>query len=119
MKTIVAAVNQTYAKTSFRVFLLDDFGTESLRQAVEDLNSNTDSQTINLRPVIYLARDKDSGSAHYYKSGNLCFGLEYTMSYFGGSTYVAALDADMVSERNCLTRTVLPLQEDPRVATAG
>jgi cellulose synthase/poly-beta-1,6-N-acetylglucosamine synthase-like glycosyltransferase len=118
MQTILAAANQTYAKTSFRVFVLDDGRTKSLRKAVEDLNSNIDSGTIGLRPVVYLARDKDSGLTNY-KSGNLHFGLEHTLSYDGGSQYVAALDADMVPERDWLARTVLPLQEDSNVAMAG
>ena len=46
METILAAANQTYDKSSFRVFVLDDGRTESLRKAVEDLNSNIDSGTI-------------------------------------------------------------------------
>lgn len=82
METILAAASQTYDKTSFRVFVLDDGRTESLRKAVEDLNANIDSGTIGLRPVVYLARGMDSGLTNY-KSGNLRFGLEYTLSYDG------------------------------------
>jgi cellulose synthase/poly-beta-1,6-N-acetylglucosamine synthase-like glycosyltransferase len=118
METILAAANQTYTKSSFRVSVLDDGRTESLRKAVEDLNSNMDFETIGLWPVIYLAQDKDSGLTHY-KSGNLRFGLEHTMSYDMGSQYIAALNADMIPERTWLAGTVLPLQEDLDVTMAG
>jgi cellulose synthase/poly-beta-1,6-N-acetylglucosamine synthase-like glycosyltransferase len=120
METIIAAASQIYTKTSFRVFVLDDGRTESLRKAIERLNSNMESANIGLRTIIYLARDKDpnSDSAHY-KSGNLRFGLEHTMSYDGGSQYVAALDADMVPRKTWLARTVLPLRQDCSVAMVG
>jgi cellulose synthase/poly-beta-1,6-N-acetylglucosamine synthase-like glycosyltransferase len=118
MKTIVAAAFQTYPRTAFRVFVLDDGRSESIRRAVEGLNSSMDSADIGLRPVTYLARDKYSSPTHY-KSGNLRFGLQHTKIYDGGSQFVAALDTDMIPETNWLARAILPFREDPCVAMAN
>jgi cellulose synthase/poly-beta-1,6-N-acetylglucosamine synthase-like glycosyltransferase len=63
-----------------------------------------------------MARKKTPGVRHYYKSGNLRFGLEMTASVYGSSEYFAALDADMISEPDWLSRTVPHLIKNEDVA---
>jgi cellulose synthase/poly-beta-1,6-N-acetylglucosamine synthase-like glycosyltransferase len=41
------------------------------------------------------------------------------MEHDGGSQLVAALDTDMIPEKNWLARTILPLRKDPHVAMAS
>lgn len=103
MDTVAAAVSQDYPADRFQVFVLDDGKSEELRQAVYDFNLSMERD---YAQVVYLCRDKKPGVPHFYKSGNLRYGLETTQSLYGGSDYFAALDADVIPERHWLSSLV-------------
>ena len=116
MDTIAAAAVQKYPHKRFQVFVLDDAADDNLRQAVNLYNSASRACRSEYQDVVYFAREKALNTRHYYKSGNLRTGLEFTASQFGSSQYFAALDADMISEPDWLARTVPHLIKNERVA---
>lgn len=116
MDTVAAGARQDYPADRFQVFVLDDAGDEELKEAIEVFNRSKTVIGLNYHDVIYLAREKKSGQRHYYKSGNLRSGLELTEASYGSSEFFAALDADMVSSKDWLSRTVPHLVKQPDVA---
>ncbi|TQS31669.1 hypothetical protein Golomagni_08040, partial [Golovinomyces magnicellulatus] len=66
-----------------------------------------------------MARTKTPGVPHHFKAGNLNYGLDMVHNLPGGAgTYMAALDADMIPERDWL-RAILPhLLIDDKMALA-
>ncbi|KAL4809147.1 nucleotide-diphospho-sugar transferase [Aspergillus unguis] len=115
MDTVAGAASQDYPRDRFRVFLLDDARDPEVQQAVRDFNND---QQHGFGRVIYLAREKPPGVPHYYKAGNLRFGLEESARLDGGSEFVAALDADMIPVKDWLRRVVPHLLLDQTAAMA-
>jgi cellulose synthase/poly-beta-1,6-N-acetylglucosamine synthase-like glycosyltransferase len=110
MDSAVGAASQDYPSDCFRVFILDDGQSNALRTAVAQYNLRTKS-----KEITYLARSKPEGKPHYFKAGNLAFGLAET-DRRGGTEYFASLDADMIPEPDWLRRTVPHLILDPSLA---
>ena len=113
MDSAVGAASQDYPSDCFRVFILDDGQSSALQAAVKQYNMRTKS-----KEITYLARSKPEGKPHYFKAGNLAFGLAETDRRVG-SEYFAALDADMIPESDWLRRTVPHLILDPSLAMAN
>ncbi len=101
MDTVAAAASLDYPQ--YRTFLLDDGNSPDVRRAIEGLNKGRKQGQ---GEVIYMARDKKAGEPHFYKSGNIRFGLDATASDGGGAGFVAALDVDMVPESDWLRRLI-------------
>jgi len=112
MDTVAGAAMQDYPSASFRVFVLDDGGNAALKDAVGDYNR------LHGTSVEYLARTKLKGESHFYKAGNLRFGLETTENFGKGSEYFASLDVDMIAESDWLRRVVPHLILDSGMALA-
>ena len=111
MDTVSAASTLDYP--AYRVFVLDDAKSQELEAAVKSFNQNRDSgQAV----VTYLSREKPPGQPHYYKSGNLRFGLNEMAKRCPNAEFVAALDADMIPERLWLRRLVPHLLLDKKLA---
>ena len=90
LDTVRAACDVDYPSDRFRVVLLDDANSSSLRAAISDLAANHPN-------LFYSARPKYAGVPHHYKAGNLNHGLEFVDQMpEGPGEFVAALDADMV-----------------------
>ncbi|TPX09036.1 uncharacterized protein E0L32_001703 [Thyridium curvatum] len=113
LDTVRAACDIDYPRDRFRVLLLDDAKSKSLEEAVNNLSVSM------YHNLYYLARTKIPGQPHHFKAGNLNYGLEQTHLLPGGAgQYMAALDADMIPEKDWL-RAVLPhLMADPKMALA-
>ena len=112
LDTTRAACDVDYPFDRFRVVVLDDGGSEGLRQGVRDLNAIYPN-------VYYKRRPKFPGVPHHFKAGNLNYGLDEVHNMPGGAAeYMAALDADMIPEQDWL-RAILPhLLVDNRMALA-
>ena len=104
LNTISSAIAQDYPADKFRVFVLDDGRSESLRDAVCALDAT--SQSRGGPQIFYRSRRLAPGAKSYYKSGNLQFGIAEAKK-LGESEFFASLDADMIAERDWL-RTMLP-----------
>jgi cellulose synthase/poly-beta-1,6-N-acetylglucosamine synthase-like glycosyltransferase len=116
MDTVAAAAVQQYPSEKFQVFVLDDAADDELRNAIDRFNTSHHTHRPDFHDVVYHARKKTPNQRHYYKSGNLRAGLEFTASEHGASEYFAALDADMISESDWLARTVPHLVKNEDVA---
>ncbi|KAK2596111.1 hypothetical protein QQS21_006458 [Conoideocrella luteorostrata] len=112
MDTVRGACDVDYPPERFRVIVLDDGKSESLRTSVNRLAMVCPN-------LYYMAREKIPGKPPHFKAGNLNYGLGQTHLLPGGSgQFMAALDADMIPERDWL-RAILPhLLVDPEVALA-
>ncbi|TWU71941.1 hypothetical protein ED733_003693 [Metarhizium rileyi] len=112
MDTVRGACDVDYPYDKFRVIVLDDGKSETLDTAVSRL-------AMSYPNVYYMAREKIPGKPHHFKAGNLNYGLEQTYLLPGGAgQFMAALDADMIPERDWL-RAVLPhLLIDDKMALA-
>ncbi|KAK2592665.1 hypothetical protein QQS21_009632 [Conoideocrella luteorostrata] len=112
MDTVRGACDVDYPYDKFRVIVLDDGQSETLEAAISRL-------AMSYPNVYYMAREKIPGKPHHFKAGNLNYGLEQTHLLPGGAgQFMAALDADMIPEREWL-RGVLPhLLVDPKMALA-
>lgn len=116
MDTIAAAAVQEYPKHCYRVFVLDDANDPDLQHKVDEFNSSKDLERFGIQPVIYVARLKKPGVLHFYKAGNLDFGIRLSRERYGSSEFIAGLDADMIPERDWLKRTVPHLMCCPDLA---
>ncbi|KAM0275975.1 hypothetical protein ACHAQH_007193 [Verticillium albo-atrum] len=110
--TVRAACNLDYPRDRFRVVVLDDGKSEGLENAVLGMSQTYPN-------LVYIARPKIPGKPHHFKAGNLNYGLEAVHQLPGGAgQFMAALDADMIPERDWL-RAVLPhLLVDDKMALA-
>ena len=91
MDTARAACDQDYPFDKFRVIILDDGKSVELEQMAHEASKVWPN-------LIYMSREKIPGVPHYFKAGNLNYGLEQIKLLPGGSAeFVGALDADMVS----------------------
>lgn len=113
MDTVRAACDLDYPRERFRVIVLDDAKSQGLEDTVRGLSK------VYYPNLFYMAREKIPGKPHHFKAGNLNYGLEQTHYLPGGAApYMAALDADMIPERDWL-RAILPhLILDPKMALA-
>ncbi|XRM40849.1 hypothetical protein ABZX51_004154 [Aspergillus tubingensis] len=114
MDTIAGAASQDYPQDRFRVFLLDDARDTEVKKAVKRFNNGRHG----FQKVVYLAREKPPGVPHYYKAGNLRYGLEESARRNGGSKFVAGLDVDMIPVKDWLRRVVPQLLVDGSAAMA-
>jgi len=112
LDTVRAACDVDYPQDRFRVVVLDDGKSESMQRAVEKLKNTYHN-------LHYRCRPKFPGVPHHFKAGNLNYGLEEMHSMTGGpSEFMAALDADMIPERDWL-RAIMPhLLIDEKMALA-
>ncbi|KYK58925.1 hypothetical protein DCS_00052 [Drechmeria coniospora] len=110
LDTVRAACDLDYPPDRYRVIILDDGRSASLESWCSRLSMTFPN-------LFYMSREKIPGKPHYFKAGNLNFGLEQTHLLPGGAgQFMAALDADMIPERDWL-RAVLPhLVIDPKMA---
>ena len=113
MDTVRAACALDYPPESYRVVVLDDSRSKSVRESVERL-----SQEQSYKNLYYASRDVDVLS--FSKFGNLNFGLGYVDGLPSGpSDFVAILDIDMIPLPYWL-RAVLPyLVADDKVGLAN
>ncbi|PPJ54327.1 hypothetical protein CBER1_06107 [Cercospora berteroae] len=114
MDTVAGAAVQDYPKTSFRVFVLDDANNLSLSDTVESFN--VEHVQRGYLPVVYESRHKEAGVPHYYKSGNLHHGIQLSLTKYGGSEFIAGLDADQIPQSDWLQLTVPHLLVAPELA---
>ncbi|KAF7552211.1 hypothetical protein G7Z17_g4478 [Cylindrodendrum hubeiense] len=112
MDTVRAAADLDYPTDRFRVVILDDGKSAGLESALISLSHQYPN-------IHYIARLKVPGVPHHFKAGNLNNGLDQMHLLPGGAgQFMAALDADMIPERDWL-RAILPhLLVDPKVALA-
>ncbi|KAH7129462.1 family 2 glycosyltransferase [Dactylonectria estremocensis] len=112
MDTVRAACDLDYPMDRFRVVILDDGKSAGLEAALATLSHQFPN-------IHYIARLKVPGVPHHFKAGNLNNGLDQMHLLPGGAgQFMAALDADMIPERDWL-RAVLPhLLVDPKMALA-
>lgn len=112
MDTVRAACDVDYPRDRFRVIILDDGKSAGLEAQANKLSYTYPN-------LHYMARIKIPGQPHHFKAGNLNYGLDQVHLLPGGAgTYMAALDADMIPERDWL-RAILPhLVIDPKMALA-
>ncbi|KOS17146.1 Cellulose synthase catalytic subunit [Escovopsis weberi] len=110
MDTVRGACDQDYPYDRFRVIVLDDGKSEGLQQAVAQL-------ALSQSNVFYMARTKIPGQPHHFKAGNLNYGLEQVHLMPGGAgQFMAALDADMIPERDWLRALMPHMILDPKMA---
>lgn len=101
LNTARAACNIDYPADRFRVIVCDDGKSPSLFRSIAALNDRYPN-------LLYRSRDKRPGLPHHFKAGNLNFGIEQTLSAKGKpGEFIAALDADMIPQREWL-RAMLP-----------
>ncbi|KAF4592114.1 Glycosyl transferase, family 2 [Ophiocordyceps camponoti-floridani] len=112
LDTIRAACDLDYPYDQYRVIVLDDGKSAGLEASVTRM-------TADCPHLYYVAREKIPGQPHHFKAGNLNYGLDLVHRLPGGaSQFMAALDADMIPEKDWL-RAVLPhLLADPKMALA-
>jgi Glycosyl transferase family 2 len=113
LDTVRAACVIDYPMDRFRVVVLDDGRDNDLADACEQLRQ---TQFPNL---YYMAREKIPGKPHHFKAGNLNYGFDEVAKLPGGpAPFAAALDADMIPERQWL-RAIMPhMLIDERMALA-
>ncbi|KAG9246755.1 putative glycosyl transferase [Calycina marina] len=110
LDTVRAACDLDYPYDRYRVIVLDDGQSANLKSAVNELAT--------MQPnLLYMAREKFPGVPHHFKAGNLNYGLDQVHLLPGGAgEFMAALDADMIPEREWLRATVAHLAIDPKMA---
>ena len=118
MSTVAAAAAQDYPTQSYQVFLLDDGEDDELQSTFDRFKEFTTQAKHEGPQLYYLRRKKELSVRSFYKAGNLCFGLEQIKLRGQKSEYFAALDADMIAERDWLRRVVphLILHDDMALA---
>jgi len=108
LDTLRAAADVDYPTDRFKVILLDDGHDSALETAVTHLKERIPN-------LYYRSREKIPGVPHNFKAGNLNYALEETANMKAG-TYFAALDADMIPEKDWLRAIIAPLIVDDRLA---
>ena len=113
MDTVRAMCALDYPSESYRIVVLDDGRSTSVRKSVERL-----SREQNCKNLFYASRSIDVVS--YSKAANLNFGLDFVDNLPSGpSDFVAVLDIDMIPLPFWL-RAVLPyLEVDEKVGLAN
>lgn len=112
LDTVRAAVAVSWPISRFRVIILDDGASRSLQSGIENLSKTFPN-------LYYTAREKVPSAPHHFKAGNLNHGLQFTEGLKEGpGEFCAALDADMIPERDWLRAVVAHLVVDPDMALA-
>ena len=112
LDTVRAAADVDWPRDKMRIIVLDDKKDEEIRREVQLLGMDNPN-------IHYSARTKIKGVPHHFKAGNLNGGLRYIDTLEGGkSEYLAALDADMIVERQWLRAIIAHLIYDPKIALA-
>jgi cellulose synthase/poly-beta-1,6-N-acetylglucosamine synthase-like glycosyltransferase len=111
--TLMAMLDQDYPKDRYRIVILDDGGSETVRQLVIQLkSSNPDAQ------LYYAARG--AAVKIHSKAANIAFGMDFVKTLPGGAApYFGVLDIDMITGRDYIRGTVPFLEQDEKVALAG
>ncbi|KAL8679352.1 MAG: hypothetical protein Q9186_004357 [Xanthomendoza sp. 1 TL-2023] len=113
LDTVKAAADLDWPRDRLRVVVLDDKASVAVRREVQLLARNNSS-------IHYTAREKVAGVPHHFKAGNLNHGLSYVEGLEGcKAEYIAALDADMIVERQWLRAIIPHLIMDPGLALAS
>lgn len=113
LDTAKAACNIDYPPTRFRVIICDDGNSGGLRTKTELIALE---QFDNL---YYRSRPKYPGVPHHFKAGNLNYALEETKQLPGGAAnFVAALDADMIPERDWIRALIPHMLQDRKCSMA-
>jgi hypothetical protein len=113
LDTAKAACNVDYPCSRFRVIICDDGKSDTLRE-------KTERTAVEVFDNLYhRSRPKFPGVPHHFKAGNLNYALEETQRLPGGAAnFFAALDADMIPEKDWL-RAILPhMIQDPNCSMA-
>ena len=112
LDTAHAACHIDYPADRYRVIVLDDGKSDGLEHGVVGMQKEFSN-------VFYRRRQKFPGVPHHFKAGNLNYGLDETHLFEDGpGEFIAALDADMIPERDWL-RAILPhMLIDKQVALA-
>jgi cellulose synthase/poly-beta-1,6-N-acetylglucosamine synthase-like glycosyltransferase len=105
LDTVAGAALQDYPSNSYRVFVLDDANDSSISHSVDEFNRK-ECEKLGIQPVIYLSRLNKSGIVRHHKAGNLEYGIRISREQYGGSEFIAGLDADMIPESDWLKRLV-------------
>ncbi|KAF1348178.1 nucleotide-diphospho-sugar transferase [Delphinella strobiligena] len=112
LDTARAACDNDYPTDRFRVIVLDDGADPELKKGMEDLSYQYPN-------AYYFARVKVKGQPHHAKAGNLIGGTDFVTKLPGGpGEFIAALDADMIPERDWLRALIPHLLRDPLMALA-
>ncbi|KAM0427866.1 hypothetical protein ACHAPT_007325 [Fusarium lateritium] len=112
MDTVRGACDLDYPRDRFRVIVLDDGKSSGLEAQCAKL-------ALTYPNLYYMARLKIPGQPHHFKAGNLNYGLDQTHLLPGGAgQFMAALDADMIPERDWLRAVIPHLLVDPKMALA-
>lgn len=102
LDTAKAACNLDYPPNRFRVIICDDGRSKTLQEMAE---RTAKEQFDNL---YYRSRPKYPGVPHHFKAGNLNDAIDYTKTLPGGAAnFFAALDADMIPQRDWI-RALIP-----------
>lgn len=113
LDTAKAACNVDYPLTRFRVIICDDGNSQGLREKTErtalELFDN----------LYYRSRPKYPGVPHHFKAGNLNYAIEETRRLPGGAAnFFAALDADMIPQKDWLSALIPHMLMDPKCSMA-
>ncbi len=109
--TVKAACNVDYPPDRFRVIVLDDGKSDGLKKLIENY-THADN-------AYYRSRPKYPGVPHNFKAGNLNYGMAESKLMPGGSAnFVAALDADMIPERDWLRALIPHMLQDLKCSMA-
>lgn len=113
LDTAKAACNVDYPLSRFRVIICDDGNSKGLR----DMTEHTAATLFD--NLYYRSRPKYPGVPHHFKAGNLNYALEETRRLpGGGANFFAALDADMIPERDWLRALIPHLLKDTKCSMA-
>lgn len=128
--TVIAAATQDYPLDRLQVYALDDGKNADLCCAIDRVNHTLASRNIKSAPIVYLSRELKPGENSNFKSGNLRFGIKESKARFRDrkngyishdeclDSFVAALDADMIPEKNWLKSIVPHLLLDGNLGLA-
>ncbi|KAI6755842.1 hypothetical protein HG531_004948 [Fusarium graminearum] len=112
MDTVRAACDLDYPRDRYRVIILDDGKSAGLEDQCNKL-------AMTYTNLYYMARVKIPGQPHHFKAGNLNYGLDEVHKLPGGAgQFMAALDADMIPERDWLRAIIPHMLIDPKMALA-
>jgi len=113
LDTVRAACDIDYPVDRFRVVVLDDGRDTELQEECKRLRDTTAPN------LFYKAREKIPGKPHHFKAGNLNYGFDEVKYLPGGAAqFAAALDADMIPEKNWLRALMPHMLVDRRMALA-
>ncbi|KAF8847932.1 hypothetical protein BDZ45DRAFT_778103 [Acephala macrosclerotiorum] len=109
LDTARAAAAVDYPYDRFRVVILDDGKSAELEKAIIDLSDEYPN-------VFYHARIKIKGVPHHFKAGNLTGGTQRVTELENGEAeFIAALDADMIPERDWLRAIIAHMVNDEKM----